>query len=201
MSPLSIPAGGGSLALLRFTGRATPWTPLLASAGALAVLGTAVTASGERPSQLYALGAATVAAGALAGLQDPAASLLEAVPVSAARRRGQRAVLLAPVAMSLWALLLAAASRPSGADSRWPIGPVAALLLSGLAVATWAPRAWAVAAAAGTPLAWFVLDRFVGQTDGLVGSAVSAWTLSAWSLHPWGVAATAGAAVLAGWRR
>ncbi|MGN6613222.1 MAG: hypothetical protein ACTHLJ_15745, partial [Angustibacter sp.] len=181
----SIPAAGDSLALLRLTGRATPWTPLLASACGLAVVGGAVAASGESPSQLYALGAATVAAGALAGLQDRAAELLEAVPASAGRRRGHRMLLLAPATLSLWALLLAAASRPSEADAQWPVGPVAALLVSGLAVATWAPGAWAAPAAAATPLVWFVLDRFVGQADGLAGTAVSAWTLSAWALHPW----------------
>ena len=191
----------GTLTLLRFTSRALPWTPLLASAGALAVVGTAVAASGAHPSELYALGAATVAAGALAGLQDPAAALLEAVPVSAARRRRHRLLLVVPAAAGAWALLLVAASRPSGTDAAWPVGPLTALLLSGVAVATWVSPAQAVTTAVATPLGWFVLDRLVGQSEGLAGSAVSSWTLSAWLLHPWAVAAAAAGAVLVGWRR
>jgi hypothetical protein len=195
------PAVSESLTLLRFTGRAVPWTPLLASAGALAAVGGAVAISGERPSELYVLGAATVAAGALAGLQDPAAALLESLPTGAGRRRRQRVLLLAPATAALWVALLAAASHPSGASAEWPVGPVTALLLSGVAVATWAPPAWAVTAAVGTPLAWFVLDRVVGTTQGLVESATTAWTLSAWTLHPWAVAAVAAVAVFVGWRR
>ncbi|KQX64383.1 hypothetical protein [Angustibacter sp. Root456] len=201
MRSLVSPQASAALALLRFTGRAVPWTPLLGSAAALGVVGGAVAASGEHPSELYALAAATVAAGALAGLHDPAAALLAAVSTAPGRRRRQRVVLLAPATAVVWLLLLAAASGPSEAAASWPVAPVTALLLAGLAVATWVPHERAVPAAVGVPLVWFVLDRFVGQSDGVAGSAVSGWTLSAWTLPPWTVVAVAVGALLAGWRR
>lgn len=191
----------GSFATLRFSARAMTWTPLLASAGALVVVGTAAVASGARLGELCVLGAATLAAGALATLHDRAGDLLDAVPVSPGRRRRHRVLLLAPAAVLVWAALLATAGLAGGQDAGWPMGRVAALLASGVAVATWTPRSWAVGAAVATPLVWFGLDRFVGNSQSLAGSAVSSWALSAWTLHPWAVVTVAVGVAVAGWRR
>jgi hypothetical protein len=192
---------GVRAATLRYTARAIGWAPLVGGAAMLLALGATVTLAGAEPQVLVAIGAATLAAGALAGLHDPAAALLEAVPVTPARRRSDRLALLLPAAAASWCALLAAARLDEGWSAGWPFGPLAALLAAGIAVATWAPRAWAVSAAVALPMAWFLLDRLVGQADGVAGTVASSWALSAWAVHPWTVAGVATAAALLGWRR
>jgi hypothetical protein len=167
----------------------------------LLALGATVTLAGAEPQVLVAIGAATLAAGALAGLHDPAAALLEAVPATPARRRSHRLALLVPAAAASWCVLLLAGRLDESWSAGWPLGSLAALLAAGIAVATWAPRAWAVPAAVALPMTWFLLDRLVGQADGVAGTAASSWALSAWTLHPWTVAGVATAAALLGWRR
>jgi hypothetical protein len=149
---------------------------------------------------LLGLAAATVAAGALAGLHDPAAALLSALPTSTARRRAHRLALIVPASAVAWAGLLAAAHLDDGWSAGWPWGPLAALLMTGIAVATWAPDDWAVPAAVSVPLAWTVLDRVVGESDDASGWFAD-WVLSAWNVHPWAVVACAGAATAARWGR
>jgi hypothetical protein len=190
-----------SLSITRPTARAIGWSPLLGACCMLLVVGTTVTLSGAEPQSLAALAAAALAAGALAGLQDPAAELLEAVPVSRARRRAHRLALLLPTTAVSWSLLLAAARLDDGWSAGWPLGPLAALLAAGVAVATWVQGPWSVTAAVATPMVWFMVDRLIGQTEGVAGTWWSSWALSASTVHPWVVAGVATAVAVAGWRR
>jgi hypothetical protein len=190
-----------SLNTARHTGRAIGWGPLAGALTTLLVVGAIVTVSGAQAQALVALAAATLAAGALAGLQDPASALLEAVPVTPSRRRAHRVALLVPTTALSWCLLLAAARLDASWSAGWPFGPLAALLAAGVAVATLVRCSWSVTAAVATPMVWFVLDRLVGQADGVVGTPWSSWVLSAWTVHPWTVAGVATAAAVAGWRR
>jgi hypothetical protein len=185
---------------VRHTARAISWTALSGAVVLLLAVGTVVVLSGAPMDPLLALAAATVAAGALAGLHDPAAALLAAVPTSAGRRRAHRLALLVPVAAVAWAGLLAAARLDDGWSAGWPVGPLVALLMTGIAVATWAPQGWAVTAAVALPPAWAVIDRLLGRSDG-VGGWFAEWVLSVWALHPWAVVVPAGALAVAGWRR
>jgi hypothetical protein len=185
---------------VRHTARAVSWTALGGAVVLLLAVGTVVVLSGAPTDPLLALAAATVAAGALAGLHDPAAALLSAVPTSAGRRRVHRLALLVPVAAVAWTGLLAAARLDDGWSAGWPMGPLVALLVTGIAVATWAPEGWAVPAAVAVPPAWAVLDRLLGQSDG-IGGWFADDVLSVWVVHPWAVVVLAGAAAVVGWRR
>jgi hypothetical protein len=184
---------------VRHTAHAVSWSPLGAGVALMLAGGAVVAAAGASTDPLLGLAAATVAAGALAGLQDPAAELLSAVPTSAARRRAQRLALLVPATAVAWAGLLLAARLDDGWRSGWPLGPLAALLVTGVAVATCAPAGWSVAAAVTVPLAWVLLDRVVSAE--LAGRWLTEWVLSVWIVHPWAVVACAGAATAEGWRR
>ena len=74
------------------------------------------------------------------GLRDRAANLLAAVPTSAEVRRACRLMLLVPVAIAVWLAYLwpAQALVPW---LGWPVGPVAALISTGVALAALIPRA------------------------------------------------------------
>lgn len=182
---------------VRHTARAVTWSPL--GGGVVVGVGVIVAAAGASTDPLLGLAAATVAAGALAGLQDPAAALLAAVPTSPARRRAHRLALLIPATALAWVGLLLAARLDDGWQSGWPVGPLAALLMTGIAVATWAPAGWAVPAAVTVSLAWALLERVV--TPELAGGWLTEWVVSVWMVHPWAVVACAGAATAEGWRR
>lgn len=196
---LNARVAGGSSVPVRHTARAISWTPLGASVVLLVGVGAVVAASGASTDPLLGLAAATVAAGAVAGLQDPAAELLSAVPTSGAWRRVHRLALLIPVVAASWAVLLLAARLDDGWLAGWPVGPLAALLTTGVAVVTWAPEGWSVRAAVTLPLAWALVERIVSPE--LAGAWLTEWLLSVWNTHPWAVVACAGAATAEGWRR
>ena len=183
----------------RHTAHAVSWSPLGTGIVLLVGAGAALSAAGASADPLVGLAAATLAAGALAGLNDPAAALLAAVPTSSARRRAHRLALLVPAALAGWAGLLVVARLDDGWQAGWPVGPLAALLMTGVAVATWAPAGWSVPAAVTVPLAWALVERLVSAE--LVGRWLTEWVLSVWIVHPWAVVACAGAATAEGWRR
>lgn len=187
--------------VLRHTAHAISWSPLGAAAVLALAVGATVALSGSPASSVLPLAAATLAAGALAGLHDPASALLGAVPASAARRRLHRLALVVPASALAWAGLLTAARLDDGWSAGWPAAPLAALLAAGVAVATWAPQGRAVAAAVALPMAWAVLHQLLGQSHGVAGTSLGDWAVSAWLVHPWAVAAVAGVAAAAGWRR
>lgn len=179
------------------TVRATPLAPLGAAGGAFLVLGGVALVVDESPEPLLPLAAAATAAALVAGLHDPAASLLAALPTSPARRLVHRLAVLLPVTLLVWAGMLAAAHLPAPDwGSGWPLGPVTALACTGLAVAVWAPAATNAAWGAAAAMLWFALTRIAGETGGAVGTV-----LSAWESDPWAVVAVALAAGIAGARR
>jgi hypothetical protein len=175
------------------------WTALAGGVGLLLAVGAVLAVSDASANPLVGLAAATVAAGALAGLDDPAEDLLAAVPTSAAWRRAHRLALLLPAAVVVWVGLLLAGRLADAWSAGWPLGPLAALLMTGVAVATWTPAHWSVPAAVTVPLAWALLERVLSPE--LVGPWLSEWVLSVWVVHPWAVVACAGAATAEGWRR
>lgn len=171
------------------TARAVRWTPGAALAGLL-VAATALTGYADRPADLVlAIAAAGLAATVVAGLQDPAAALLEALPVSAMRRRVLRLAVVGAPALAVWWMVDSlSTARLSGP------GPLLALTATGVAVAVWAPPRRAVLLGASTPVALFTLHQVVpsGTT-----SDVIAW----WLTDPWWVLAAATALCIAGRRR
>lgn len=174
------------------TARAVGWLPLAVVAGLL--VGTsAVAAYADRwPPQMVGIAAGAIAAATVAGLQDPAADLLSAVPTSPAARRAQRLSLLVPAAVAAWLGYLAPAQ--SGPDAGWSLPPLLALLATGVAVAALLPPPTAVAAGVAVPLAWAAAGRVGGRLDeDLAG------VLLTWQHHPWLVITAALAALV--WRK
>lgn len=127
------------------TVRAIDWWPLGAVAGLLA--GTALVA--ERPvGGFVAVAAGALAAAVVAGLRDPAAALLSAVPTSVAVRRARRLLLLLPVELAI--------TLASRLDV--PLAGLVALTATGIAVAFWIGPVAGVA----VPLGWVVVARAGG---------------------------------------
>jgi hypothetical protein len=160
----------------------------------LLVATSALAAYADRwPPQMMGIAAGAVAAATVAGLQDPAADLLSAVPTSAATRRVQRLVLLVPAAVAVWLAYLWPARTGTPAPD-WSLPPLLALLATGVAVAALLPQPAAVAAGVAAPLAWAAAGRVGGPLDeDLAG------VLLAWQHHPW-LVITAASAALA-WRK
>lgn len=128
------------------TVRATTWTPLAGVGVCLAVASALAAHAGAWPGSLTGVATAAVAAAIVAGLRDPAAALLAAVPTSHAVRRARRLALLLPAGLGLW---LAAVGGP--------LLGLLALTTSGLAVAVWAGVPLGVAA----PVLWVITARAV----------------------------------------
>jgi hypothetical protein len=148
------------------------WAPLAVVAACLAgVSALAANAATSFPVALLGVGAGAVAAAQVAGMRDPAASLLAAVPTSAAVRRARRLVMLVPVALGVWV-----------ATAGGPVPGLLALTATGLAVAVWAGVPQGVA----VPLAWVILAAAGGF---------------AWELRPELVTVAATAALWAGRNR
>lgn len=126
------------------TARSISWAPLAVVAACLA----AVTAWLDRwPADLVGIAAAAVAAAQVAGLRDPAAALLSALPTSTGVRRARRLAMLVPVALAVW---LTTASGP--------VAGLLALTAVGVAVSVRAGVPLGVA----VPLAWVVLAWAAG---------------------------------------
>ena len=173
------------------TARAVPWQPLAGIGTALVGVSAVATYADRWPVTLLGLAAAGVAAATVAGLHDPAAALLAAVPTSAARRRAHRVALLAPVALLIW-LGYVAVGHHWYPGLGWPLGQVTALATTGLALAAWWPADRTdvrVGAGVAAVLLWYAVAR-----PGLVDD--HAEVLLAWQHHPWIVSAVAVAALL-----
>jgi len=177
------------------TVRATSWQPMAGVAVALSGVSALAGGLGRWPDSLLGIVAATLAAAVVAGLRDPAAALLAAVPTSAAVRRARRVALLAPVALLVWLAYLSAGHELPAARG-WPLGLLAALTATGIAVAAWAPTRVAVSAGVAVPLLWVAVGRASHGLDPSVEEV-----LLAWKNYPWIVTAAAVAALLIGRNR
>lgn len=171
------------------TARAIRWAPAGAVAGLL-LAAAALARAADRPADIVvAIAAAALAATVVAGLHDPAADLLAAVPVSTMQRRMLRLVLAGAPALALWSLLdVLTPSQVFGP------GPLLALTACGLAVAVWTPPRRAVVLGGATPVALFVAQQVAPAGS---ASDVAAW----WLTDPWWVLAGASLLCLAGHRR
>ena len=177
------------------TVRAVGWLPL--AAVAVVLVGTSMLAAyADRwPPGLVGTAGGALAAAAVAGLHDPAADLLSALPTSAARRRAHRLVLLVPVALATWLAYLWP-GRDAVPDLGTPVAQLLALLVVGVAVAALAPR-HGVALGVAVPLACAATSRTVGPAGGALGPDL-AEVLLPWQHHPWLVITAAVAALLWG---
>ena len=177
------------------TARAVPWQPLAGVAVCLLGVVALATIRGAWPVGVLDVAAGGTAAAVVAGLRDPAADLLSAVPTSAARRRVRRLVLLVPAGLAMWLAYLVAGNLLSP-DLGWPLGPAVALIATGCAVATWMPDRLAVEGGVAVPLLWTALARAANGLDDSVPAV-----LSAYRDHPWVVTTAAIAALLIGRNR
>ena len=170
------------------TVRTMRWWPL--AAVTVPVTGLVLLARSEgRPAvPVLVLAAAAVASLSVGALRDDAATTLEALPTSLARRRVLRLALVgAPVLLVWWSLVaLGDSTRPG-------VAALLALTSSGVAVAVWAPARPSVRAGAAVPVLWFAADRLV---TGWAGDLL-AW----WRTDPWPVLAVAFVAIVLGSRR
>ena len=174
------------------TARAIGWLPLTAVGGGLVAL-SAVAAYADRwPTAMLGIASAAVAAGAVAGLRDEAASLLAAVPVPALTRLAHRLVLLVPAAVAVWLAYLwpGQAAEPGPG---WPVAPMLALAACGAVVADRAAGWWGTAAGVAVPLLWAAAGHVAGPFDTKVAEV-----LLPWLHHPWLVITAATAALLWG---
>jgi hypothetical protein len=171
------------------TARAVRWTPGVALSGLL-VASAALARYADRPADVVlVIAAAGLAATVVAGLQDPAAVLLAAVPVSAMRQRLVRLAVVGTPALAVWWVLDSlSTARISGP------GPLLALTATGVAVAVWAPPRRAVLLGAATPVALFALHQVAPAGT---ASEMTAW----WLTDPWWVLAAATLLCVAGRRR
>lgn len=177
------------------TAKAVPWQPLAGVAGCMVAVVALATVRDAWPVGVLDVAAAGTAGAVVAGLRDPAADLLSAVPTSAARRRARRLLLLVPAGLGMWLAYLSAGNLVSP-DVGWPLGPAVALMATGCAVAALMPDRRAVEAGVTAPLLWIALARAVNGLDGPVPEA-----LSAYREHPWLVTAAALTAMTIGRNR
>lgn len=173
------------------TARVVGWGPGAAVAGLLVLSAWLAGVTDRAADVVLVLAAAGLAATVLAGMQDPAAELLAAVPVSTMRRRLLRVVLLGVPALTVWWLLgvLTTTARTAGP------GPLLALTACGVAVAVWTPPRHGALLGAVTPVVLVALRQVV-PLDGTVSEVVG-W----WLTDPWWVLAAASLLCLAGRRR
>ncbi|MDN4163410.1 hypothetical protein [Nocardioides abyssi] len=153
------------------TVRATSWWPLAVVACCLAVVAVplhagALGADGPADDLLGPV-AAALAAAAVAGLRDPAAALLAAVPAPAPTRRTHRLVLLVPAALVVWSAWLALGDDVRPPDLLALVALVALGLAGALAAAGrgGAPVGASAALAVGTaaPVVWVLASRAGGH--------------------------------------
>jgi hypothetical protein len=172
-----------------------PWQPLAGVAACLVAVCALAAGLGSWPVGVLDVAAAGLAAAVVAGLRDPAANLLSAMPTSAATRRTRRQVLLVPAGLAIWLAYLGA-GHLWAPDLGWPVGAFMALVATGSAVAVWAPERIAVEAGVAAPLVWLALARVGTSLDPQYAQA-----LFAFEHHPWIVTAAALAALLMGRNR
>jgi hypothetical protein len=163
------------------TARAIRWTPPLVMAGLLAGVG-ALSAAADRPmGSILVVAAVALAATVVGALNDPARSLLEALPVTAMQRRMLRLGLVGLPALALWGWLSTTVPQGEAAG----VGPLVALTAVGTAALVWAPPGRALAIGITVPVVWYILGT-VAPASGPVATVAEAW----WE-HPWPVAAVA----------
>lgn len=177
------------------TVRAIPWQPLAGVAACLTAVCVLAIALGRWPVGVLDVAAAGLAAAVVAGLRDPAADLLSAMPTSTATRRAHRLRILVPTGLALWMGYLAA-GHLWASTLGWPVGPFVALVATGSAVVVWAPSRLAVEAGVAAPLLWLALARGGAGLD-----PDHQELLFAFEHHPWIVIVAAVAAVLMGGNR
>jgi hypothetical protein len=167
------------------TARALAWGPLVLVTLAMLAVATVVRVLGERPGAVPVLAVAALAAAVVAASGDPASRLLAAVPVSALVRRGLRLLLAVLPALAAYAAVEEVLPGPS-ADLA---GPFAALVLTGLAAVTWAPEQIDAHLLALVPVAWVLLDLFLGGGRSAVADALGWWRTEALAVSVLAVAA------------
>jgi hypothetical protein len=179
------------------TARATFWQPLAVVAASLAALCLVAANAEVWPVRVLGIAAAALATALVAGLRDPAADLLSAMPTSAARRRVRRLALLVPCGLAVWLMLVSAGHLSSAAPGLgWPFGSLVALTATGLAVAVWAPERFGVEAGVAVPMLWYAVAWAGGSTDARYAEVVFAW-----QHHSWMVTAVAVVALVVGRHR
>jgi hypothetical protein len=176
----------------RPTSRAIAWRPSAGIATLLVLVVTAVRGSAPSVEAFLAVASAALAGLVVAALRDPAAGLLEGVPVSAMARRSLRLALVGVPVLSLWWAMTLVAGQPAAPHGP---GPLLALAASGVAVAVWWPSQRGVLVGGCVPLAWYALDRLVPWSG--APSDVAGW----WRTEPWAVATVAVVVLVAGRRR
>lgn len=177
--------------------RATCWSPLLLAAACLLAAGVLVRAAEASPTAFLSLAAAAVAASAVAGLQDPAAGLLAAVPTSPARRRAHRLLLLIPSVLLTWLGLIALARLISPQwTAGWWLGQTTALIALGVAGTIWGPGRHRLVAGVAAPLVCYAVAEQVRGASGPLAGFVTSW-----QTHPWMVTGLAAAAIALGRHR
>ena len=156
------------------TARTIRWWPLAVVVVALTGL-VLVARSADRPAgAVLLLGAAALASLVVTALRDDATVVLEALPVSTARRNALRLTLMgAPVLVAWWSLLeVADATRPGTAS-------LLVLATCGVAVATMGASRRSVLAGAAVPVLWFAADRVAGGR-GTLGEVLGWWRTDPW---------------------
>ncbi|MFC7492797.1 MULTISPECIES: hypothetical protein [unclassified Nocardioides] len=148
--------------------RSISWVPLAGVTACLAALAALAEYAGAWPASMTGLAAAAVAGAIVAGMRDPAAALLSAVPTSVAVRRARRIALLVPAGLGVWLALVGGS-----------LLGLLALTAAGLAVSVWASVPLGVA----VPLLWVIVARAVEHD---------------WDLRPELVTVAAGAALWMG---
>jgi hypothetical protein len=174
------------------TARAISWSPLVAAVACLLGVAALTRVGDGRPGGLELMAVSTLAAAVVLTLHDPAARLLAAVPVSAMARRLTRLCLALVPAAVAW--LLADAVMPG--DTASLADGAAALVLTGLAVATWLPAERDARVAAVVPPAWVVLHLVMGEGSNPLADAAG-W----WATQPLPVAALALVLIVSGRHR
>ena len=177
------------------TARAVPWQPLAAVVTCLVGVCLLAVSFDSWPVGVLDVAAAGLAASVVAGLRDPAADLLAAVPTPAVVRRSRRLLLLVPAGLLAWLAYLAV-GHVWAPEIGWPVGAAVALTATGCAVATWAPDRVAVEAGVAAPLLWLAVARAATLLD-----EQAAEVLVAFQHHPVIVTAVALAAMLMGRNR
>jgi len=159
------------------TARAIRWRPVLVVVASLVLVAVLAEATRGPISAVLAIAAAGLSSTAVAGLHDPADTLLEPLPVTRMQRRLLRLAPLAVSAAAAWWVVTEVLSP----GRHQPVGPLVGLTAVGVAVAVWAPRRRAVVLGAGAPVALFVLTRVVPADTRMAEVA------SVWQTHPWWV--------------
>lgn len=174
------------------TARAIRWSPVGGVAAVLAGASLIANSSPGPADALLLVAAAALASAWVGALHDPAARLLAPLPVSEMSRRALRLAVVAVPVLPVWAALTLVTTSSPGASA---VGPLLALVATGMCCAVWAHPRVGTGVGAFAPVLWYALDRTV-PGSGLVGDLAGLWRTD-----PWSVAAVAVVLVVLGRRR